>query len=248
MRAPSILQPRASQTSRARRLGLALSIAAHFLVLALALIRLRGDFTRVWSAGDAALRPANDGGGGGREAYISLAAPRVASSRPVPLRATPPPVAVAPTPPKELPPPDPDSLQPEPALTNPAEGGATLTGTGDPGTGGGNGGGVGTGNGPGTGAGTGPGAGDGGQGRPPQLRHQVFYLEKTPKELRGIPLRVTFSVDEVGRVARVAIQPPIRDRKFADGFRETMMQYRFRPALGPDGLPVAAEIELTFTY
>jgi TonB family protein len=119
-----------------------------------------------------------------------------------------------------------------------------MAGTGDPGAGGGQGGGVGTGEGP----GTGPGGGEHGQGRPPQLRHQVFYLEKTPKELRGVPIRVTFSVDEAGRVARVVIEPPIQDRKFADGFRETMMQYRFRPAQGADGSPVAAEIELTFTY
>jgi hypothetical protein len=80
------------------------------------------------------------------------------------------------------------------------------------------------------------------------LRHQVIPPENPPKDLRGVDLTVTFWVTETGAVARVEIAPPIRDRKFASKFEESMMQYRFRPGLGPDGRPVASIATHTVTY
>ena len=71
--------------------------------------------------------------------------------------------------------------------------------------------------------------------------------QDAPKELRGVEIRVTFWVDATGKVERVAIDPPIRDRKFGDQFTESMLSYRFHPALGPDGQPVSATTTITVT-
>jgi hypothetical protein len=72
----------------------------------------------------------------------------------------------------------------------------------------------------------------------------VLPPENAPKELRGVALHVTFWIDETGKAVRVSVDPPIRDSKFAEKFTETMLSYRFRPALGPDGTPIAS----TFVY
>ena len=72
--------------------------------------------------------------------------------------------------------------------------------------------------------------------------------DNPPKQLRGVDIRVTFWVDETGAVVRVGVDPPIEDRKFAQKFRETMLSYRFRPALGPDGRPVASTSTQVVSY
>jgi hypothetical protein len=90
--------------------------------------------------------------------------------------------------------------------------------------------------------------GEGGLGRAPQVRHQVIPPDKPPKELRGVDLHVTFWVDETGSVVRVAVDPPIQDHKFAEKFKDTMLGYRFRPALGPDGRPVASTSTQIVSY
>jgi hypothetical protein len=69
-----------------------------------------------------------------------------------------------------------------------------------------------------------------------------------PKELRGVDLRLTFWIDAAGKVERVEVQPRIRDRKFAEKLKETMLHYRFRPAVGPDGTPIAATYSHTLNY
>jgi hypothetical protein len=72
--------------------------------------------------------------------------------------------------------------------------------------------------------------------------------DNPPKELRGAQIRVTFWVDEVGKAVRVVLDPPIRDRKYAEKFTETMLNYKFRPALGPDGHPVASTYTAIVSY
>ena len=72
--------------------------------------------------------------------------------------------------------------------------------------------------------------------------------DNPPRELRGAQIRVTFWVDEVGKAVRVALDPPIRDRKYAEKFTETMLNYRFHPALGPDGRPVASTYTAIVSY
>ena len=241
-----------------------ISILLHALVLILLLVPLRRDFARVLTAGDPLAgegRAGGGGGGAGGRAYISLPAPH--RSAPVAVEVEAPPSATIPSvtatvPPVEVPPAVvADPVPPEPvAVVAPAAGAPSDTSSGQggagPGAGGGAGGGTGGGFGPGTGTGVGPGTGTGkgeaGAARPPILRHQVIPPENPPKELRGVDLTVTFWVTETGTVARVEVTPPIKDRKFAGKFEESMMQYRFRPGLGPDGKPVASLATHTVTY
>jgi hypothetical protein len=156
-------------------------------------------------------------------------------------------------------PPDTEPAAPVVAVASAPAGGDTLpkAGGGDSlagggaGQGGGTGGGTGGGVGPGTGAGAGPGTGGGGaggQGRGPEPRHLILPPEDPPKELRGIDIKVTFWIDPTGKVVRVAFEPPVRDRKFATKLTEAMRNYRFHPAVGPDGTPIAATYTHTLTY
>jgi protein TonB len=238
------------------------SILLHVLIATLLLVPLRHDFARVLTAGDPRAgegRAGGGGGGAGGRAYISLPAPP--RSAPVAVEVEAPPSAPVPSvtptvPPVEVPPAVvADPVPPEPvaaaAVAAPSDSSSGQGGAG-PGAGGGAGGGTGGGFGPGTGTGVGPGTGtgkgEGGAARPPMLRHQVIPPENAPKELRGVDLTVTFWVTETGTVARVEVAPPIKDRKFAARFEESMMQYRFRPGLGPDGNPVASLATHTVTY
>jgi hypothetical protein len=243
---------------RTRPAGLGLSLLLHVVVVLLLLIPLRRDFARVLSSGDPSRRGGGGGGGGaGRVAYITLPAPAASAPAAIAVtapRETPPPVPILPpaTPPAEIPPPAPAQETPAPAVqvaavTPDSAGGGTGPGQGG-GAGGGTGGGIGPGTGPGTGPGSGPGAGEGGSGRAPELRHMPIPPDNPPKELRGAQIRVTFWVDEVGKAVRVALDPPIRDRKYAEKFTETMLNYKFRPALGPDGRPVASTYTAVVSY
>ncbi len=126
------------------------------------------------------------------------------------------------------------------------------TGVGTPagqggGTGGGEGGGVGPGKGPGTGPGVGTG-GEGGKGRAAEPKHIILPPDDPPKELRGIDFKLTFFVNPDGTVNRVAVAPAIKDRKFANKINEVMRDYRFKPALGPDGTPIASTYVYTMKY
>jgi hypothetical protein len=49
-------------------------------------------------------------------------------------------------------------------------------------------------------------------------------------------------------VDRVEVDPEIRDRKFAAKLKDTMRNYRFHPAVGPDGTPIAATYTHTLMY
>jgi protein TonB len=241
--------------ARGWRTGVAASIALHVALVLLLLIPLRHDFARVLDQGrsEAGTR-GGGGGGGGRVAYISLpapqASPRVAVEV-VPPSTTPPPVVVTPpvVPPPVIPPPAAEPTPPAPTQVAAAAGPDSIEGSGPGqggGTGGGQGGGVGPGMGPGTGPGTGGGAG--GQGRAPQPRHLIIPPDDPPKELRGVEIRVTFWIDPLGSVKRVAFDPPVDNRKFAGKLSEAMKNYRFRPALGPDGTPIAATYTHTLLY
>ncbi|HEY7027339.1 MAG TPA: hypothetical protein VH438_07020 [Gemmatimonadales bacterium] len=221
------------------------SLVLHIAVVLLILAPWGSELYRVLSAGHVALTSGGGGGGGNREAYISLPASAPRPSPPVAPVTTAPPV-VQPTP-------SPEPVQPVPvdtpvtqASAGPAnaEVGDSGGGTG-PGAGGGTGGGIGPGNGTGTGPGEGGGAG--GVGTGPQQKRWVIPPENSPKELRGKAIRVTFWVDAAGKVQKVELDPEIRDRGYAKKFLEAMMNYEFRPARGPDGLPVAGKTEITIT-
>lgn len=252
---------------RRGRLGLVLSALAHLLLVALLLVQLRHDFARVLDPGRVDGRRAGGGGGGGggvsREAYISLPAPAATPraevavtppperTPPVPVVPTPvpePTAVVPPPPPAEPVTPAPSSAQPVPAT---AQSGSAGAGSG-PGQGGGAGGGIGGGIGPGIGTGSGPGTGDSGsagRGRPARPRFQAIpTVDDVPKSYRGVEIRVTFAVNTTGSVERVSFDPEISDGKFRRQLRETMLNYRFHPALGPDGAPIASTYVQTITY
>jgi periplasmic protein TonB len=127
---------------------------------------------------------------------------------------------------------------PQSAAPVPGTGGGTgndgTSGTG-PGTGGGTGSGVGTG----TGSGDGPGTG-GGDGRDylptPEL---VLIPPQPPGRLKGTVIAVTFTLNERGEILRVDF-PSTGDRGYDRRLREALNEMRFRPAVGPDGRPMAA--------
>ncbi len=253
---------------RRGRAGLVLSALAHLLLVALLLVQLRHDFARVLDPGRLDGRRAGGGGGGGggasREAYISLPAPAATPRAEVavtpPPERTPPPVPVAP-----VPVPDPTAVVPPPPPAEPvtaappsapsvpaaAQSGSAGPGSG-PGQGGGAGGGVGGGIGSGIGTGSGPGTGDSGsagRGRPARPRRQAIpTVDDVPRSYRGVEIRVTFAVNSSGTVERVSFEPEITDGKFRRQLRETMLDYRFYPALGPDGAPIASTYVQTITY
>jgi hypothetical protein len=103
---------------------------------------------------------------------------------------------------------------------------------------------VGPGNGPGSGNGAG---GEGGGIRPPELRGLAIPFSTPPKELRGKEVKVTFAVTADGRVDRFETDPVITNRGYYQKFAEAALGYRFRPARGPDGQPVAAVLVMYFT-
>jgi hypothetical protein len=68
-----------------------------------------------------------------------------------------------------------------------------------------------------------------------------------PKELKGHKISVTFWLDSAGNVKRVNITPEIPDRGFAKKFLETLESFRFHPARGLDGFPIASTFTIEIT-
>ena len=69
-----------------------------------------------------------------------------------------------------------------------------------------------------------------------------------PKNVRGMTIAVTFLVAVDGRVDGVRFEPILPDRGFAKKLEEVMRGYRFRPARGPDGLPVAGTTTVSVSF
>lgn len=250
---PHLSMPR----PRTRSTGFWVSLAVHAALIAL--LWARHDLlVPTPRPGDPRFGNLGGGGGGGgggeRVTYIIALPPASPPAAAVPL-----PVPPVVTPPKA------DAPEPTPvpvtvALdtvarqspstmagrdTSAAAGNAAGTAGG---SGGGSGGGKGSGNGPGNGPGSGSGAGgEGGGIRPPELRGLAFAFSTPPKELRGKELKVTFAVTADGRVARFETDPEISNRGYYQKFAEAALGYRFRPARGPDGQPVAAVLVMYFT-
>ncbi len=198
-------------------------------------------------------RPGGGGGGGGSVRMVSLPAMSKAA---VPAPVVPPPQPQVPvvspiTPPVVEPVPTTPAPDTIPARSDPgaASGSGTGAGTGTgSGTGTGTGSGTGSGNGSGNGAGTGPGGGEGGKARPPEPRQLILPPPEIPKALRGVTISVTFMVGPEGRVEDIRLAPEPQDRGFARKLEEVMRNYRFRPARGPDGQPVAGTITVELTF
>ncbi len=190
--------------------------------------------------GDAIEMVLGGGGGGGGQSGAAFQKPAKA-----PPTAVPPPVVPPPPPPPPVVTP---TTVPPPVATvpPPAPANAGLT-TPTAGTGAGNGGGSGTGvgsgqgtgEGPGSGSGKGGGTGGGNGGFPPDNTRMIIPPTNVPKELRGMPITVKFSIDSTGVVTDLVVTPPIANRGYAKRFDEAMRGYRFIPARSPTGRNVA---------
>ena len=199
--------------------------------------------------------PAGGGGGGNRGSGAERVIPeRVTyfqvAPAPVPTPA-PTPVEKPPEPPKpkppEVPPPAPAAAPAEPApVSAPAQGsgggtGADRSGGSGPGSGGGVGSGVGTGRGSGTGPGTG---GGGDEVYPPQVTNLALLPMPVPNKVRPYTMVAWFDVDERGRATLIAFNPS-KDNGYNRRIRETLSEYRFRPAVRADGTPVRDTVSVT---
>jgi TonB family protein len=83
---------------------------------------------------------------------------------------------------------------------------------------------------------------------PPEPRQLILPPLDYPKAMRGRSVAVTFWVNVDGRVDRTELDRPLDDRGFQKKFVEVMRNYRFRPARGPDGLPVPGVTTVTVTF
>lgn len=220
--------------SQAPLRGTVLSAVLHVGVIALLLWAGRRHFFDSPAPGD---EGRGGGGGGGGIRGIAVFTARAMGRPPVPQS---PPAQQALTVPQQvvpLPETHSDSLPAAPAPQPPTgagEGpgqGAGVGPGGGTGTGGGTGGGVGTG----TGNDSGPGGGAGGTVYPPYPNGTIMPPTGAPRELRGVPIKVTFDVSEHGAVLSVRTDPEIRDRGFRADFLDRMRHYTFRPAYTVDG-------------
>lgn len=245
------------------RWGAPFSIAVHVVLILLLITPLFAHAIAPELFPGGGFGPAG-GGGGGRGGsggwrpqpiepeglrYVRVAPePPPAETTELSTEAVPPPV------PKEEPPPP----TPEPpaeeleagearadAAPQPGTGGGTgndgTAGTG-PGTGGGTGSGVGTG----TGSANGPGTG-GGAGRDylPTPDFLPLPPEPRPGRVKGRFIEVTFSVNERGEITSLDFAST-GDRGYDRKFRERLREAKFRPAVGPNGQPIAATFPITF--
>ena len=199
--------------------------------------------------------PAGGGGGGNRGSGAERVIPErityfQVAPAPVPTPA-PTPVEKPPEPPKpkppEVPPPAPAAAPAEPApVSAPAQGsgggtGADRSGGSGPGSGGGVGSGVGTGRGSATGPGTG---GGGDEVYPPQVTNLALLPMPVPNKVRPYTMVAWFDVDERGRATLIAFNPS-KDNGYNRRIRETLSEYRFRPAVRADGTPVRDTVSVT---
>lgn len=239
------------------RWGAPFSLAVHVVLILLLITPLFARIVAPQLFPGGGLGPAGGGGGGRggvggwRREPITPEQLRYMRIAPEPPPAeTAEPTAEAVPVPKETPPPQPDppAEQPAPepsAAPVPGTGGGTGN-DGTSGTGPGTGGGVGSGTGTGTGSANGPGTG-GGEGRDylPTPDFLPLPPEPRPGRVRGRSVAVTFTVDKRGEITSLDFGST-GDRGYDRRFRERLREARFRPAVGPDGQPMAATFPITF--
>jgi hypothetical protein len=250
MRPPAAPTFALSRPARASRPGGALASLLFHVAIILLLAYPATQFLKVRDPGDNPYSQSGGGGGGGGGsdalAYISLPATR-----------PPPPVEepfVTPVETPQVP------VAPEPApvdtvdhstvaqVDSAAQAGDGLQGAPSPGSGGGTGGGNGPGDGPGTGPGSGPGNGGSGGATAPQIKQFILTPPDPPRGLKGQTITVTFSVRADGRVDHVEFQPEIQNRDYANKFRESLLGFRFVPALSAAGVPIAGEYPISVCF
>jgi len=249
MRPPAVPTFALSRPTRASRPGGALASLLFHILIILLLAYPATQFVKVRDPGDNPYSGSGGGGGGGGGsdalAYISLPAfrPPPPLEEPIVTPVETPQVPVVPEPVPA------DSVDPSTvsSVDSSAQAGSGVQGVPGPGSGGGTGGGTGPGDGPGTGPGSGPGNGGSGTEQPPRLRQLVLAPENKPRELRGQTITINFSIRANGRVEQVEFSPEIRNRDYANKFRERLLDYIFTPAKSAAGVPIAAEYTIQIT-
>ena len=227
------------------------SFFLHALLLLLIVGVETGIFAEIFGTGGGE-GPAGGGGGGGAErvtylelpAYVSsaLSQPRPTSRNEIRFNAEQPSVRQIPVPERKL------SMKWPGALMEAVSSLGSDRGTGGgAGEGAGSGGGVGTGLGTGRGSHVGPGVG-GNQTYviAPKPRSMPDPIVTVPGALRGQELTIHFWVDARGRVTRIEVDPPIRDRAYRDALNEMLLGWVFYPARTASGAQVPGEMELTY--
>jgi protein TonB len=227
------------------------SVLLHTSLLLLIVAGESGFFDSVFGTGGGP-GPAGGGGGGGAERITyfqvpafepsALAAPRPSAVEQPRFNPDEPSVRQIPLPELKL------------SLRNPTQLVERVSAIGsDRGTGGGPGQGPGSGGGRGTGLGTGTGShvGPGTGGNQPYVYapepRSIFYPVVTiPEEIRGQVFTIHFWVDARGRVTRIEVDPPIRDRSYRQALEETLLGWSFYPARTASGAQVPGEMELTY--
>jgi len=202
------------------------------------------------TAGGGGAGPAGGGGGGRTGSGLEpVRAERLVYMQIAPVAAAVPPPIPTPTPPlvppvekkPDVPVPPPVSVPPAAeapaapaAVTSGAGAGGDGRGGAGPGSGGGVGSGVGTGRGSANGAGTGGGTNE---VFPPQVTDLALLPMPVPNRVRPYTMVAWFDVDERGKATLIAFNPT-KDNAYNRRIRETLQEYRFRPATRPDGSPV----------
>lgn len=246
------------EVAKSRKVGLALSVAIHSLIIALLLLPVvLSPAARAIISGGTGGPGAAGGGGGGfriREGlrYIRITPEPPATAPTINTRVSP----VPPPVPQEVPPPTPPPVQPIPNETPPAPAGIAdsgstdaAAGSGGAGAGPGTGGGVGSGVGTGTGSADGPGTGGGpGQDYPPQPLEVFLPPSPIPSKIRRpYTLVVTFDVDSLGKVLSVDF-PGTPDGGYNRRLRDIFSRMRFRPAVTAEGRPLRRAFTATYQF
>jgi hypothetical protein len=73
----------------------------------------------------------------------------------------------------------------------------------------------------------------------------MYPIVAVPDAIRGQEFTIHFWVDERGRVTRIEVDPPIRDRPYRDALNETLLGWVFYPARTASGAQVPGELEIT---
>ncbi len=216
----------------------ALSLAAHGAIAVLVLWR----GAALLEGGGGGNGPRGGGGGGGRPVVRWFTLPVGAAPQALDVPA--PPAVTVPT----IAPPDPvqidvpplEAIVPPPPAMAPAGSGSGTTG--GPGQGPGSGGGQGTGTGPGRGNDVGPGSGG-----------EAGYIPADPRGMSVIfcgrgKVVLRFWVEANARVSRVEVDPPPKDAGCHRDMLAQMRAFKFKPAMTPDGRPVASVFEMRLTH
>lgn len=258
---PALALPRGRED---RRVGAALSILLHVLVIALLVTPIAAGHELVERAQGAGGPGPAGGGGGGRGGtggqvkeqlqFVLVAPPPAAATVPTPAVQPPvqPPLPVVKPPEPVVAPPVVQApvVDEKPSTTKPLDVAATLGvggGSGKDGTSGngpGSGGGVGSGIGTGRGSGIGPGTGGGTQANYPPSPIELFMPPMpVPGAVQGTHVIAEFDVDETGRVLSVEFTPT-RDRGYNKRLDEVFRSFKFRPGTRPDGTPIRMKYQL----